>query len=66
MKSLEGYTIEQVKEMSYEELMVLAEKVNKEMQVEDIRKKIINMIDAMDAKNSVIEGIVGKDVLGKN
>jgi len=66
MKSLEGYTIEQVKEMSYEELMVLAEKVNKEMQVEDIRKKIINMIDAMDAENSVIEGIVGKDVLGKN
>jgi len=55
MKSLEGYTIEQVKEMSYEELMVLAEEVAKEMRAEDIRKKIINMIDAMEAENSVIE-----------
>ena len=55
MKSLEGYTIEQVKEMSQEELMVLAEKVNKEMQVESIRKKIVNMIDAIEAEGSLIE-----------
>jgi hypothetical protein len=55
MKSLEGYTIEQVKEMSYEELQVLAEAVGREMQAEDIRKKIINMIDAMDAQNTLIK-----------
>jgi len=55
MKSLEGYTIEQIKEMSQEELMVLADKVGKEMRAEDIRKKIINMIDVMDAEKSVIE-----------
>ena len=55
MKSLEGYTIEQVKEMSFEELAVLAEKVGREMQAEDIRKKIINMIDVMDAENTLIE-----------
>jgi len=55
MKSLEGYTIEQVKEMSFEELAVLTEKVGREMQAEDIRKKIINMIDVMDAENTLIE-----------
>jgi len=55
MKSLEGYTIEQVKEMSYEELAVLAEKVGRELQAEDIRKKIINFIDAMEAETSLIE-----------
>jgi len=55
MKALEGYTIEQVKEMSYEELNVLAEKIGKEMRAEDIRKKIINMIDVMDSEDSVIE-----------
>ena len=55
MKSLEGYTIEQVKEMSQEEVMVLAENVGKEMQVESMRKKIVDMIDAMDAEGSLIE-----------
>ena len=55
MKALEGHTIEQVKEMSYEELAVLAEKVGREMQAEDIREKIIGMIDVMDAQNTLIE-----------
>ena len=55
MKALEGYTIEQVKEMSHDELRVLAENVGRELQAEDIRKKIIGMIDVMDAENTMIE-----------
>ena len=55
MKSLEGYTIEQIKDMSYEELMVLAEKVGKELRAEEVRKKIIGMIDVVDAENTLIK-----------
>ena len=55
MKSLEGHTIEQVKEMSQEEILFLAEKVGREIQVEDTRQKIIGMIDVMDAQNTLIE-----------
>jgi len=55
MKSLEGYTVKQVKGMSYEELKVLAENVSRELQAEDIRKKIINLIETMDAEKSLIE-----------
>jgi hypothetical protein len=56
MKCLENYTIKHVKEMSYEELKLLAEKVAKEEHENLIRAKLIEMLDIRDARNSVIEG----------
>ena len=55
MESLEGYTIERVKELSREELIVLWNKINEEKQEMDLRATIVNMIDIMDANKSVVE-----------
>ena len=55
MKSLEGYTIEQVKEMSYEELTVLWDKIVEEKREMDMRATIVNMLDIMEVGKSVIE-----------
>ena len=55
MESLEGYTIERVKEMPREELIVLWNKINEEKQEMDLRATIVNMIDIMDANKSMVE-----------
>ena len=57
MKCLEGYTIEQVKQMSYKELLVLGETIAKEVHETELRNKIVGMIDVMQAKanGSLIE-----------
>lgn len=55
MKCLEDYTIEQVKEMPYEELKLAAEKVAKEEHENLIRVKLIEMLEIMEANKSVIE-----------
>lgn len=52
MKCLEGYTTEQVRKMSYEEILVLAEKVGKEIQEIELKNKIVNMIDVMNAQDT--------------
>jgi len=52
MKCLEDYTIEQVKQMSYEELMVLGETMAKEIHETNLRNKIVNMIDVMQAESN--------------
>ena len=55
MKALKDYTIEQVKEMSYEELKLVVEKVAKEEHENLIRAKLIKVIEIRDANTSVIE-----------
>lgn len=55
MKSLEGYTIELVKKMSHEELIVLWNKIAEEKQAMDIRTTIVNMLDVMEAQQPLIE-----------
>lgn len=55
MKCLEGYTIEQVKEMSPEEINVLWDKIVEEKRTMDMRATIVNMLDVMDAKQPMIE-----------
>lgn len=55
MKCLEDYTIEQVKEMSYEELKVLWEKIAEEKHAMDMRATIVSMLEIMEANKSVIE-----------
>lgn len=51
MKCLEDYTIEQVKEMSYEELTVIWNKIVQEKHEEDIRATVVNMLEIMEAEN---------------
>ena len=55
MKCLEDYTIGQVKEMSYEELLVLWNNIVQEKQEMDIRATIVNMLDIMSASEPMIE-----------
>lgn len=55
MKCLEPYTIEQVKEMSHEELIVLWNKINEEKQAMDIRTTVVNMLEIMEAETPLIE-----------
>ena len=55
MKCLEGYTVEQVKEMSYEELKVLWEKIVIEKQTMDMRHTIVDMLEIIEAKKPMIE-----------
>lgn len=55
MKCLEGYTIEQIKEMSPEELKVLWDKIVYEKQAMDIQHTVIDMIEVMNAKKPTIE-----------
>ena len=50
MKCLESYTIEHVKEMSYEELKVLWKNIAEEKQAMDIRATIVNMLEIMEAE----------------
>jgi hypothetical protein len=50
MKCLEDYTIEHVKEMTYEELTVLWNRVVQEKQEMDIRATIVQMLEIMEAK----------------
>jgi len=50
MKALEGYTIEQVKEMSPPELKVLWDIIVEEKQAMDIRATIVDMLEIMEAK----------------
>lgn len=50
MKCLENYTIECVKKMSYEELMILWNKVVREKQETDIRHTIVSMLEIMEAE----------------
>lgn len=55
MKCLEGYTIEQVKEMSPEEIGLLWSNIVEEKQTMDIRHTIIDMLEIMNAKKPMIE-----------
>ena len=55
MKCLEPYIIEQVKEMSREELITLWNEMNEEKREVDIRHTIISLIDVMEAKKPLIE-----------
>lgn len=55
MKCLEDYTIEQVKEMSHEELITLWNKITEEKQTMDMRATIVEMLEIMEANKSVIE-----------
>jgi hypothetical protein len=50
MKCLEDYTIEHIKEMSYEELVVLWGKIVQEKQEMDMRATIVDMLEIMEAK----------------
>lgn len=51
MKCLEDYTIEQVKEMSYEELTVLCNKISEEQREIDMRATVVGMLEIMGAEN---------------
>lgn len=53
MKCLEGYTIEQVKEMSFEELKWLWDRIVAEKQAIEIQHTIISMLDAIEANKSI-------------
>ena len=55
MKSLEGYTIEQVKEMSLSELKVLWDTIVEEKQAMDIRATVVDMLEIMESKKPLIE-----------
>lgn len=55
MKCLEDYTIEQVKEMSFEELKVLYENMAKEKWMTETKQTVIDILDVMSANKSVIE-----------
>ena len=55
MKCLEDYTIGQVKEMSYEELLVLWNNIVQEKQEMDMRATIVNILDIMSASEPMIE-----------
>jgi len=55
MKCLEGYTIEQVKEMSPSELKVLWDMIVEEKQAMDMCATIVNMLEIMEAKKPLIE-----------
>ena len=55
MKCLEDYTIEQVRELSYEELKLVAEKAAKEEHENFLRTKLIEVIEIRDANMSLIE-----------
>jgi hypothetical protein len=55
MKCLEGYTIEQVKEMTCEELKELWNNIAEEKWEMDIRHTIVDMIEVMNAKRPMIE-----------
>lgn len=55
MKCLENYTIEQVKEMSFEELKLLWEKMVVEKQTADMRHTILDLLDVMEAEKPLIE-----------
>ena len=50
MKCLENYTIEQVKGLSREELIVLWTEINEEKQAMDIRATVVNMLEIMEAE----------------
>lgn len=55
MKCLEEYTIEQVKEMSPEELNVLWDNIIREKKAMDIKATVVDMIEIMNAKKPKIE-----------
>lgn len=55
MKCLEDYTIEQVKEMSHDELIVLWNKIIEEKQAMDIRATVVNMLETMEAEKISIK-----------
>jgi len=55
MKCLEGYTVERVKGMSTEEVRKLWDKVVDEKHIMDARHTLINMLDVIEAKKSMIE-----------
>jgi len=55
MKCFEGYTIEQIKEMSSDEVKVLWDKFADESKVESARSKLIEIFEIDEAKNGLIE-----------
>ena len=55
MKCLEEYTIEQIKEMSHEELKVLWEEFVKEKQKNEMRIVFVKELEIMEASKPLIE-----------
>lgn len=55
MKCLENYTIEQVKEMSHSELIVLWNKIAEEKQAMNIQATVVDMLEIMEAKKISIK-----------
>jgi len=55
MKCLEDCTIEQVKEMSFEELKVLCENMDKEEWITNTKRTIIDMLGVIEAKKPLIK-----------
>ena len=55
MKCFEGYSIEQIKEMSPEEVKVLWDRFADESKVEVARAKLIEVLEISEAKINLIE-----------
>ena len=55
MKCFEGYTVEQIKEMSPDEIKVLWDKFADESKVEAARAKLIEVMEIEEAKSNLIE-----------
>ena len=55
MKCFEGYTVEQIKEMSPDEIKVLWDKFADESKVGAARAKLIEVMELEEAKSDLIE-----------
>ena len=56
MKCLEGYTVEQVKAMDYDELKDLWDDMLKEKHTIEMRSSIVEILEIIEAKKPMIEG----------
>lgn len=54
MKALEGYTQDQIMEMSAEEIRVLFQKCTEEKQTEQMRKLLIESLDAENRNPNIV------------